>query len=902
MNAILSPDVLTDSAIAAKLTDSEWVALHAPRFSKSRSAYKIYETFLREVLQQICKRLAPISVVEVRAKTLPSLAEKILRKRRDYQDSKDPLPPDPLVRLTDLCGGRVVTQTAEEVRTICRFIESAFEIDWPNSEDVSQRLKPTEFGYRSVHYIVQIDPAKLKAAGINGDVPTELLGFSPNVLGPQAAGRPLKAEIQVRTLLEHAAAALGHDTLYKTELKVPDRIKRHHATLAAMLESVDTGFGQMLASLKEYQSSLGAYYDRGVVVEEIARLRIVLDCDPTNVSLAVRIARHALAIGQHEAAETVLEPFVDEAHFGVQRTLGQALTEMCWDKKSSRKFRKGQALLRAACAHPPQDSETLCLLAETIARDDDHGARKLFHEAIQADATEPFTLARYLEFETAHLGNDNAVRLSTPMIRNAMERCFKQIEAGVNLPAAWSSLAFFHLLVGESIEALNAIAQVGTLCQGHGKQSGECGMSGRPCAAGRALKRFRKSLRRLRGIREKIKGYDWCERTVLLLLAVRIADEKAVEELRGLVSWNAGKAHFSPKDSIVIMAGACVSEMQEQLDALSPHLLRGCGGLSFKLLCGGTRSGISRLAGDVAEKSAGTIRGFGYLPRYLPRGVKEDENTRRFAKRLSSEGKDFTPLDPLQGWTDLVAAGVSAAKVKVLAYAGGMITNAECAIALALGARVGVVDNPALPKDRQFLDPAWQGHPNLVRLPMDAMTIRAFLLVDELPLGEAQQKRLEKAARKAHEEYLASATPKDPSHQKWEELTPSLKLSNYHQVAYWEQMLKQHGLCIRPLTDEDRTHDPIKLEELIGEAGIQLLAEMEHGRWNVERLLRGWRHSQSKDIANKLNPCLVPWLALKNVDGKDFQPYDLKAIQGLPAKLREAGLELVKSSTGAGVS
>lgn len=45
-----------------------------------------------------------------------------------------------------------------------------------------------------------------------------MLGFAPEVLGPHATGIPLKAEIQVRTLLEHAFSSLAHDTLYKTEL------------------------------------------------------------------------------------------------------------------------------------------------------------------------------------------------------------------------------------------------------------------------------------------------------------------------------------------------------------------------------------------------------------------------------------------------------------------------------------------------------------------------------------------------------------------------------------------------------------------------------------------------------------------------------------------------------------
>ncbi len=896
MKPVFSNDVLSNPAQAAKLTDSEWIALHAPRFNKARPAYEAYESFLRNALQQAAKRLAPMAIVEVRVKKLASFAEKILRKRRLYQDAKDPLPPDPLVRLTDLCGGRVVAQTAEEVQIICRFIESVFDVDWPNSEDVSQRLKPSEFGYRSVHYIVQVNPVKLKTVGITGTVPRAVLGFPPNILGPLAAGRPLKAEIQVRTLLEHAAASLGHDTLYKSDLKVPNRIKRHHATLSAMLENVDTGFGQLLASLKEYQSSFGAFHSRDEVEEEITRLRIVLGCEPTSTSLAVRVACHALAIGEHEMAESVLTPFVSEKHFGVQRTLGQALTEMHWENPTSAKFRKGRTLLEAACAHPPKDSETLCLLAESIARDDDDGARELFHEAIQADATEPVTLARYLEFEIAHVNNDNPVRFAAPMIRSAIDRCHKQIEAQVNLPAAWSSLGFFHLLLGNSFEALDALTHVGVLCQGGGEGGGHCDKPGRPCAAGRALQRFRAALRRVRCIREKLNAYDSCERTVLLVLAARVSDRDAARELREQASWKRGRPHFLPEDRIVILAGACVPELETQIDVLKPHLLRGSEGIRFKLLCGGTKTGISGLAGDIAERSDGAIQGFGYMPELLPRGVKEDENKRRFALCFSSRGKDFTPLDPMQGWTDLLAAGVLASRVKVLCYAPGEISRVECTLALALGGRVGLIENKSLPPERQFFDPAWEEHPNFVRLPMDAMTLRAFLLVDELPISNEQQKRLEKAARKAHEDYTASATPRDPSFKSWDELDEELKLSNYHQVAYWEHLLRGLGLRVRALADADKARPPLKMEEVVGENGIQILAEMEHGRWNVERLSRGWRFNPHKDISRKLSPYLVAWEQVP----PNIQKYDVDAIRGLPAKLREVGLELEKIEASSG--
>jgi hypothetical protein len=209
-----------------------------------------------------------------------------------------------------------------------------------------------------------------------------------------------------------------------------------------------------------------------------------------------------------------------------------------------------------------------------------------------------------------------------------------------------------------------------------------------------------------------------------------------------------------------------------------------------------------------------------------------------------------------------------------------------------LGARVGIIENTRLPKDRQFLDPQWQSHARLTRLPMDSMTFRAFVRLADRLTDEKEKRRLEPAARMTHEDYVASAIPRDPALNKWEDLDPVLKESNYCQVAYWEQMLKEHGLGVRPLTEADKAHEPMRIEEVLGNEGILRLAEMEHGRWNVERLTCGWRWAEAKDLANRLNPCLVPWPDLVHINGTDYQFYDLDAVKGLPKKLRSVGLEL----------
>ncbi len=100
----------------------------------------------KQVLEAATKEHAPLAIVQTRPKAVASFAEKAQRKKNRYRD--------PLNRMTDLCGGRVITHTHTEVEAVCKFIEAHFQIDRDNSVDVSQRLKPTEFGYRSVHYIV----------------------------------------------------------------------------------------------------------------------------------------------------------------------------------------------------------------------------------------------------------------------------------------------------------------------------------------------------------------------------------------------------------------------------------------------------------------------------------------------------------------------------------------------------------------------------------------------------------------------------------------------------------------------------------------------------------------------------------------------------------------------------
>ena len=888
---------LTDPTLAAGLLDAQWVALHVPRFAAVAAAYGRYTTFLETTLKAACPRLAPQCVVEARSKGIASFAEKILRKRSLYTDPADLLPPDPLVRLTDLCGARVVCQTASQVHAVCRFIERAFDIDWANSEDVSRRLRTAEFGYRSVHYIVLVNPRKLREAGVATRIPAGIAG--------------LKAEIQVRTLLEHASSSLGHDTIYKTELKVPEAVQRDYASVAAVLEGADHDIERILGIFNSFRSNFGAWHDRSEVEQEIEYAKVLLGLPDKHlpvaakVPVAVRAGQLAIAIGRHAQAVALLQPFRALPHAGIQRILGHALVEFHWPTPTQPAFAEGRAHLQRASELAPDDAEVLGLLAECAMHlRDDVEARQLFARALAADGAEPLTMVRYLEFETAAHSNDHLLSLAGPMLRTALERAGKQIETRANLAGAWSAAAVAHLFLKEPFPALHALAQVIRLCDGCATPAGKVpACPACPCACGRAMLRLKDTVRRLRGIRQQLPGFDWFERLLLLGLAARPRDPGALAEVAALASWHGDEAkvpanepHFQPDRSILLLAGGCAAEVEEAVTAFGEILQTACAGLELDLVSGGTCAGISGVAGEIAAKAKGRIQAFGYLPSNLPRKVRED--AARYTRLVNVPGTDFSPLDALQAWTDLLAAGIEPAKVRLLCYAPGDIARAECAIALALGVRVGVVVDQDLPLDRRFDAAPWEGCANLLLLPKDPMTFRAFVQIGSQELSAAELKRLEPAAKLAHADYVRSATPKDPSLQSWDKLADSLKLSNYLQVAYWENVLHEYGLGVRPLTDGDKARKALDIAKVLAKVlprklakdPIAALAEVEHGRWNVERLSYGWRYAKEKDVAKKLSPYLIPWQDVP----EEIQKFDLVAIAELPKKLRLAGLELYR--------
>jgi ppGpp synthetase/RelA/SpoT-type nucleotidyltranferase len=161
-----------------------------------------------------------VNSIEHRAKTVESFGDKA--NRPSDEDPNRPKYPEPLSDITDLAGIRVITHFLSTEPQLDRIIESEFEVF--EKTDRSQLLRQEErLGYHSIHYLVRLRPNRQS-------------------LPEYARFTGLVAELQVRTVLQHAWAEIEHDIQYKAATSLPAEIRRRFMTLAGLLEIADREF------------------------------------------------------------------------------------------------------------------------------------------------------------------------------------------------------------------------------------------------------------------------------------------------------------------------------------------------------------------------------------------------------------------------------------------------------------------------------------------------------------------------------------------------------------------------------------------------------------------------------------------------------------------------------------
>ena len=149
---------------------------------------------------------------------------------------------------------------------------------------------------------------------------------------------------------------------------------------------------------------------------------------------------------------------------------------------------------------------------------------------------------------------------------------------------------------------------------------------------------------------------------------------------------------------------------------------------------------------------------------------------------------------------------------------------------------------------------------------------------------------LDKMAQAVHDDYLktrkkTAGFPSQASDVEWEELSEEFKDSNRKAADHMEVKMRSIG-CEIVLKKDPRAETEISPKEL------ELLAELEHYRWNAERSLAGWTYDSVKSNKTRTTPYLVNWEDLPS----DIQDYDRNAVANIPNVVKEAGMKIVRQT------
>ncbi|MBC7276223.1 DUF429 domain-containing protein [Nocardioides sp.] len=199
-------------------------------------AYAAIQPTLQEAAEQYVQLVTSLLddaginylTVTSRAKSVASFAAKAARAVDGRQVFADPLR-----QITDQIGLRVITYVHSDVQAVVDLLGDQVMVH--DDRDMGEETASEgRFGYASRHLLVSLDPAR------EGQAAYELL-------------RGRQAQIQIRTVLQHAWAEFEHDIRYKGTIPsehVPD-FDRRFTLAAGLLELADREFSTIRDRLRE---------------------------------------------------------------------------------------------------------------------------------------------------------------------------------------------------------------------------------------------------------------------------------------------------------------------------------------------------------------------------------------------------------------------------------------------------------------------------------------------------------------------------------------------------------------------------------------------------------------------------------------------------------------------------
>ncbi len=203
--------------------DFEQHRAHAlEKYGAIRERYVRYAGAIESILKMALKDI-PTHHISARAKDIDRFAEKASKP-----DPDDPIRPkytDPLLEIEDLAGARVIAYVLRALPQIEDVVVREFDVV-ERSDKGEQLIEKALVGYRSIHLIVRMKSERVKLL--------EYSEFSD-----------LRAEVQIRTILQHTWAEIEHDMRYKPASEPNKELSQRFTALAGLIEVGDREFDQI---------------------------------------------------------------------------------------------------------------------------------------------------------------------------------------------------------------------------------------------------------------------------------------------------------------------------------------------------------------------------------------------------------------------------------------------------------------------------------------------------------------------------------------------------------------------------------------------------------------------------------------------------------------------------------
>ncbi|MBD8699722.1 hypothetical protein IFT54_07825 [Sphingomonas sp. CFBP 13714] len=198
------------------IKDSNFIDNQVDKYIAERPLYESYSTKLRNLLLSLLDaHELKYQVVEARAKDAVSFREKITRAGKSYDD--------PISNLPDLCGARIIVYYADDVPKVAKMISSEFNVIEEVVSHQPEAFEADRFGYLSLHFVVKLSNGRSE-------------------LAEWKFASKFQAEIQVRTVIQHAWSAVSHALQYKQETAIPSKLRRRLFRIAGLFELADEEF------------------------------------------------------------------------------------------------------------------------------------------------------------------------------------------------------------------------------------------------------------------------------------------------------------------------------------------------------------------------------------------------------------------------------------------------------------------------------------------------------------------------------------------------------------------------------------------------------------------------------------------------------------------------------------